>query len=186
MTVPTRWPQNAVWGTLLALAFALPLAAAAQTRPAPAASNRQPIEISADALEVQQDKRLAIFAGNVAATQGAYLLRADRMAVSYAATGGDNSISKIDATGKVFFSTPAETAQGDAGTYDVDAGIITLTGAVFLGLVAVLPLVVQGFTGITTLTIGGTALLIVVSVVLETMKQLESQLTLREYEGFLS
>jgi preprotein translocase subunit SecY len=61
---------------------------------------------------------------------------------------------------------------------------ITLTGAVFLGLVAVLPLIVQGFTGITTLTIGGTALLIVVSVVLETMKQLESQLTLREYEGF--
>ncbi|MEX2055076.1 MAG: preprotein translocase subunit SecY [Candidatus Andersenbacteria bacterium] len=61
---------------------------------------------------------------------------------------------------------------------------ITLTGALFLGLIAVLPLVVQGLTGLTTITIGGTALLIVVSVVLETMKQIESQLTIREYEGF--
>ncbi len=63
---------------------------------------------------------------------------------------------------------------------------ITLTGALFLGLIAVLPLVTQGLLGVATLTIGGTALLIVVSVVLETMKQLESQLTMREYEGFLS
>ncbi|PIT97962.1 MAG: preprotein translocase subunit SecY [Candidatus Andersenbacteria bacterium CG10_big_fil_rev_8_21_14_0_10_54_11] len=62
---------------------------------------------------------------------------------------------------------------------------ITLTGAIFLGLIAVLPLVMQGLLGVTTLTIGGTALLIVVSVVLETMKQIESQLTMREYEGFL-
>lgn len=61
---------------------------------------------------------------------------------------------------------------------------ITLAGAVFLGLIAVLPLIVQAATGFTTLTIGGTALLIVVSVVLETMKQIESQLTMREYEGF--
>lgn len=62
---------------------------------------------------------------------------------------------------------------------------ITLTGALFLGAIAVLPLIVQGVLGITSLTIGGTALLIVVSVVLETMKQVESQLTMREYEGFL-
>lgn len=61
---------------------------------------------------------------------------------------------------------------------------ITFAGALFLGAIAILPLVVQGFTGNTTLTIGGTALLIVVSVVLETMKQIESQLTMREYEGF--
>ncbi|MFH1354099.1 MAG: preprotein translocase subunit SecY [bacterium] len=63
---------------------------------------------------------------------------------------------------------------------------ITLTGAIFLGLIAVLPLIMQGMLGIATLTIGGTALLIVVSVVLETMKQVESQMTMREYEGFLT
>jgi preprotein translocase subunit SecY len=62
---------------------------------------------------------------------------------------------------------------------------ITLAGALFLGLIAVLPLIVQAFSGLKTLTIGGTALLIVVSVVLETLKQIESQLTMREYEGFL-
>ena len=59
---------------------------------------------------------------------------------------------------------------------------ITFVGALFLGAVAVLPIVVQGFTGIATLTIGGTALLIVVSVVLETAKQVEGQLSLRAYE----
>ncbi len=63
---------------------------------------------------------------------------------------------------------------------------ITLTGALFLGTIAVLPLVMQGILGIATMTIGGTALLIVVSVVLETMKQFESQLTMREYEGFMA
>lgn len=62
---------------------------------------------------------------------------------------------------------------------------ITLAGALFLGAIAVLPLIVQALMGVSTLTIGGTALLIVVSVVLETMKQIESQLTMREYEGFL-
>ncbi len=60
---------------------------------------------------------------------------------------------------------------------------ITLFGAIFLGLVAVLPIATQAITGIATLTIGGTALLIVVSVVLETIKQLDSQLVMREYEG---
>lgn len=61
---------------------------------------------------------------------------------------------------------------------------VVLIGAIFLGGVAVLPIIVQYFTGIVTLTIGGTALLIVVSVVLESMKQIKSQLVMREYEGF--
>ncbi len=58
---------------------------------------------------------------------------------------------------------------------------ITLVGALFLGLIAVLPTVVQGLTGITALTLGGTSLLIVVSVALEVMKQVESQLSMYEY-----
>lgn len=60
---------------------------------------------------------------------------------------------------------------------------ITLFGALFLGLIAVLPIFTQFLTGVQTLTIGGTALLIVVSVALETMRQIDSQLVLREYEG---
>ena len=59
---------------------------------------------------------------------------------------------------------------------------ITLIGAVFLGVIAVLPLVMRAVTGLVTLTIGGTALLIVVSVVLETVKQVEAQIVMRSYE----
>ena len=61
---------------------------------------------------------------------------------------------------------------------------ITLSGAIFLGLVAVLPFIVQGITGIQTMTIGGTGILIVVSVVIETIKQAEAQLVMRDYDNF--
>lgn len=61
---------------------------------------------------------------------------------------------------------------------------IMLAGALFLGVIAVLPLSVQQFTGIQALTIGGTSILIVVSVVIETVKQIEAQLTMREYESY--
>ncbi len=61
----------------------------------------------------------------------------------------------------------------------------TLFGALFLGVIAVLPNITQLFTGIQDLVIGGTGLLIVVAVALETLKQIESQLTIREYEGIL-
>jgi len=60
---------------------------------------------------------------------------------------------------------------------------ITLFGALFLGTIAILPNLTQILTGIQLLTLGGTALLIVVSVALEIMKQVESQLVMREYEG---
>jgi len=59
---------------------------------------------------------------------------------------------------------------------------LTLSGAIFLGLIAILPNLTQMATGIKILTIGGTALLIVVSVALETIRQINSQLIMREYE----
>ncbi len=62
---------------------------------------------------------------------------------------------------------------------------ITLFGAIFLGVVAILPNLTQLLTGIQALTVGGTALLIVVAVAIEVMKQLESQLTIREYENII-
>lgn len=58
---------------------------------------------------------------------------------------------------------------------------ITLVGALFLGAIAVLPLLLKSFSGITSLAIGGTALLIVVSVVLDITKKLDAQLSMREY-----
>lgn len=59
---------------------------------------------------------------------------------------------------------------------------LTLFGALFLGVIAILPSLVQGFSSISNLTIGGTGLLIVVSVALETAKQIDSELKIREYE----
>ncbi len=60
---------------------------------------------------------------------------------------------------------------------------ITLFGALFLGFIAVLPSIVQYVTGISVITISGTAILIVVAVALEIMRQIDSQLTVREYDG---
>jgi preprotein translocase subunit SecY len=62
---------------------------------------------------------------------------------------------------------------------------ITLAGASFLGLVAILPEIARAMTGIQTLLIGGTSILIVVSVVLETFKSIEAKLVMRSYEGYL-
>jgi len=63
---------------------------------------------------------------------------------------------------------------------------VLLIGALFLGAIAIMPSIVGGITGIMVFgfLIGGTALLIVVSVVLETMRQIKAQLEMREYETF--
>jgi len=60
---------------------------------------------------------------------------------------------------------------------------ITFFGGLFLGFIAVLPTITQSFTGTQALTIGGTSVLIVVAVVLETSKQIDAEITVREYEG---
>jgi preprotein translocase subunit SecY len=62
---------------------------------------------------------------------------------------------------------------------------VTLFGAIFLGLVAILPSLAARVTGITTFTLGGTGILIVVSVILESLRQVEAQLVTRDYEGYL-
>jgi preprotein translocase subunit SecY len=62
---------------------------------------------------------------------------------------------------------------------------ITWGGALFLATVAVLPFFIRSITNVAILTISSTGLLIVVGVALDTMKQIEAQLTMRRYEGFL-
>ena len=61
---------------------------------------------------------------------------------------------------------------------------ITTFGAVFLGLIAILPAIMSSVTGLQNLIIGGTGILIVVSVVLETFKKIESQLVMKNYDRF--
>lgn len=60
---------------------------------------------------------------------------------------------------------------------------IILAGALFLAIIAVLPMMLQAITGVQVLRFGGTSVLIVVAVVIETVRQIDSQLTMREYEG---
>ena len=62
---------------------------------------------------------------------------------------------------------------------------ITWGGALFLAVVAVMPFVVREITDVAVLTLSSTGILIVVGVALDTMKQMEAQLTMRRYEGFL-
>jgi preprotein translocase subunit SecY len=62
---------------------------------------------------------------------------------------------------------------------------LTWGGAFFLAIVAIMPFIAREITGVTALVISSTAILIAVGVALDTMKQLEAQLTMRRYEGFL-
>ena len=95
-----------------------------------------PIEISADKLEVKQRDQVAIFTGQVDAQQGDIRIRAETLRVHYM-TGekteqDGQEISRIDAVGRVFFSSKRETARSEEGMYDVNKGIIVLKGSVVL------------------------------------------------------
>lgn len=61
---------------------------------------------------------------------------------------------------------------------------VTLTGSVFLGVIAILPFIVQAITHLNTLVLGGTGILIIVSVILETQRQLNAMLATRSYDNF--
>ena len=94
-----------------------------------------PIEITADTLEVKQSEQRAIFRGRVDALQGELRLRADELVVHYRENQKDPDqpgISKIEAEGNVFISSPKETGKGARGVYDVDRARIDLVGDVVL------------------------------------------------------
>jgi preprotein translocase subunit SecY len=62
---------------------------------------------------------------------------------------------------------------------------LTLFGAVFLGVIAVIPVIAKAVTGISSIVLGGTSLLILVAVVLDTLQQVESHLLMRHYDGLM-
>ena len=97
----------------------------------------QPIEISADALEVAESERRAVFTGEVVAGQGTLRLTADALTVWYATEGGGEDggsgrIDRVRAEGDVFLSSGAETARGDWAEYDVSSGEVPMGGGVTL------------------------------------------------------
>ena len=61
---------------------------------------------------------------------------------------------------------------------------ITLASAIFLGIIAVLPYIIQSATHINTIVLGGTSVLIMVSVIIDTMRQIQAQLAMRSYENY--
>lgn len=98
--------------------------------------SKQPIEVTSDALEVQQQQNMAIFTGNVVAIQQDVRLKADKMTIYYTsseekkadaqAAENKQTVKKIDVEGNVFLATPEETASGTRGDYDVQGEEIHL------------------------------------------------------------
>lgn len=134
MRASTGWPIVIV--AALAAVW-VPVIAAAQSLDH---DSSLPIEISADSLEVAQEQQIATFAGNVDAVQGDLVLSADELLVHYQgennavgiAAGSGGAIRRIDAKGNVIIASPEETAEGEEGTYDVPAKLVTLIGDVVL------------------------------------------------------
>jgi|GEM_PF-510333 len=93
-----------------------------------------PIDIVADQLEVRQAESRAVFKGAVEASQGELQLFADMLTVFYKdnQAGGDPTIARIDASGRVRIVSPSESAEGDWGVYDVSARLLTLGGEVLM------------------------------------------------------
>lgn len=142
----TAWRAVALLACLVAAG--LPAPSPAQERPNPFGSfkhdSAQPIEITADALEVREAEKRAIFSGSVVAGQGVLRLTADTLIVWYrdqaagggsgssGATGGTGDIDRLRAEGDVFLSSGAETARGAWADYDVAQGVVTMGGGVTL------------------------------------------------------
>ncbi len=100
-------------GCILTLA---PGAARAQIELGQTYDTSLPIEITADSLEVENERQVATFRGNVDAMQGELNLRADQLIVHYRSeSNNQNSIRLIEAEGNVFLSSPTEMAQGEKG-----------------------------------------------------------------------
>lgn len=95
----------------------------------------EPIEITADSLEVRQADQVAIYSGSVVAGQGTLRLTANRVEV-YIDQENSNSqtgaIQRIEAIGNVFLTNNSETAKGARATYDVASGLVKMSGDVLL------------------------------------------------------
>ncbi len=92
-----------------------------------------PVDISADRLEVKQQENIALFTGNVVVSQSDMSLVSDRITVFYQGERDENntaSISRLDASGNVVMTSPTETIKSTWGVYDFAERIITLGGDV--------------------------------------------------------
>lgn len=95
------------------------------------ADRSQPVEVTADQLNVNQNDGTAIFTGNVVVMQGEMRMTAPRLEVEYA-TGDQSEIERLHATGGVTMVSGPEAAEAQEAVYTVAAGEVVLTGDVLL------------------------------------------------------
>lgn len=121
-------------GAAMLLAAALLLPGAAYAQQGFRADPDKPIEIEADALEVEDAKQTATFSGNVRVVQGDIRMKSDKVTVHYDGSGqGGSRISRISATGNVLVSSPdQQTASGEWATYTVRSRQIEMGNSVVL------------------------------------------------------
>lgn len=135
-----QMPSRLMLALALSMVVAVPAALAAKT----GFSNhnaKDPIEFSADRLEVQKEGSVAMFLGKVEAIQGEMRLLSDEVRVYYQ-TGKDKSgegdtsltgsVTRIDSRGNVRITSRGDTAEGDWAVYDVGRQLITMGGRVVL------------------------------------------------------
>ncbi len=123
---------------LLAGAVAVPAALAAKTGFS-GHDSKDPIQFSADRLEVQKEGSVATFMGKVEAVQGDMTLLSDEVRVYYegggksgSEAGVGGSVSRIDSRGNVRISSRGDTAEGDWAVYDVPRQLVTMGGRVIV------------------------------------------------------
>ncbi len=100
-------------------------------------SGDQPIQIESDRLEVDEGSSKATFVGNVSVVQGATLMKAGKMTVYYATSGGaqaapgpagNANIDRLEVDGTVYLKSADQIATGDRGTFDMKTEVLTLSG----------------------------------------------------------
>ncbi len=130
----------ALAGTLTAISFALLLMLSAQPALAQVSALKEhnvkePVDISADKLEVRQKENIAVFVGNVKVIQADMTMTSDRINVYYEAGEKkelSSSITRLDASGNVTVKSPTEEITSSWAVYDLSEGIITLGDRVVL------------------------------------------------------
>lgn len=110
--------------------FAVSGSAPAQTRH----DSNAPIDVSANAIELQDQQRRAVFTGRAIFKQATMTLNADRVTIAYTGqiTDGSPQATRVDATGDVVLTRPDQTARSRFAVYDINRRVVTMIGGVRL------------------------------------------------------
>lgn len=93
---------------------------------------RQPVEVTADSLTVDQSTGEAVFAGNVIVHQGDLRMAARQVRVIYSETDGRQNVDEVVASGGVLVTRGADAAEGNSARFDVATSLLTISGEVLV------------------------------------------------------